>query len=614
MEEFVGGLWDRIITRTAYRGFPNARVELKEMEKIAPIFFRALGGDAGLNVRSGTATAHGARRSWLERVAGIGEKIELAWADESTLHLPALIELYPEKAQNRELYLWLIALAAHDVAPDDTWIVRNQKATQATLQALPGLASRYAKLVEAEFARRPDPARLPPDEAAAETAIRKALREPGSVSEFVAGRRPITPVPLWLHPEPPGAMGEQRKAGKDMPQQPDGGKVEKDAELRKKRRGENVEAPKPENPFILPFRAESLMTWAEYIKVNRSLDEDDNEDAVKAANDLDHLSVTSDGKTTASRIRFDLDLPAEADDDIVLRDGILLPEWHYRKQVLQPDHCRLQMLLARDAEPCDLPVQLRNTARRLRSQFQALTPQRARLRAQDSGSDLDLDACVRHAAEKSSGVPVSEPGLYIDSRNLQRDLSCLLLADLSLSTDSWVNNSARVVDVIRDSLMLFGEALSATGDRFALYGFSSVRRDNVRFHVLKEFGERYGSTIRGRLAAIKPGFYTRMGAAIRHSAEILSKQKSARRLLLILTDGKPNDLDKYEGRYGIEDTRVAIQEARRLGLTPFCVTIDEEANDYLPHLFGASGYVVVRDAALLPQVLPRLYVQLTGAN
>lgn len=613
MEEFVGGLWDKLITRTAYRGFPKARVELKEMEKIAPIFFRALGGDAGINVRAGTATTHGARRKWLERVAGIGDKVELAWTDESTLHLPASIDLYPNRDQNRELYLWLIALAAHDVAPDDEWIVRSQKATQATLTALPGFASRYAKLVEMEIARRPDPARLPSDEAEAELAIQAALREPGSVAAFMQGRRPAAPVPLWLHPEPPAGFGMERKAGKGEPQQPEGGKMEKDAEARK-RRAESVEMPKPSNPFVLPFRAESLMTWAEYVKVNRSLDEDDNEDAIKAANDLEFLSVSHDGKTTASRIRFDLDLPAEADDDFVLADGILLPEWHYRKQVLQPDHCRVQMLLAREAAPCDLPVNLRNTARRLRSQFQALTPQRARLRSQPSGSDLDLDACVRYAAEKASGVPVTEPGLYIDSRNQQRDLSCLLLADLSLSTDAWVNNSARVIDVIRDSLMLFGEALSATGDRFALYGFSSVRRDNVRYHVLKNFDERYGNTIRGRLAVIKPGFYTRMGAAIRHSANILSKQKSARRLLLILTDGKPNDLDKYEGRYGIEDTRVAIQEARRLGLTPFCVTIDEQAGDYLPHLFGAAGYVVVRDAAMLPQVLPRLYVQLTGAN
>lgn len=613
MEEFVGGLWDKLITRTAYRGFPKARVELKDIEKIAPVFFRALGGDAGLNIRACTATTHGARRRWMERVAGIGEKAELTWADDATLHLPASIDLYPERALNRELYLWLIALAAHDVAPEKAWVVRNQEAARATLEALPGMAARYRTLVDAEISRRIKPDRLPAADAAAEEAIRMALRNPGSVDAFIPGVKPPAPVPLWLHPEPPQARGEQRKPGQGEPQQPEGGKVDKDAEARK-RSAENVDNPKADNPFILLFRAESLFSWAEYVKVNRALDEDDNDDAVKAANDLDFLSVTPDGKTTASRIRFDLDLPAEADDDFVLADGILLPEWHYRKRQLQPDHCRLQMLLARDAPASDLPVALRATARRLRSQFQAFTSQRARLRAQAHGSDLDLDACVRFAAEKASGLPASEPGLYIDSRKQERDLSCLLLADLSLSTDAWISNAARVIDVIRDSMMLFGEALSATGDRFALYGFSSVRRENVRFHLLKGFDERYGAAIRGRLAAMKPGFYTRMGAAIRHSAAILSKQKSARRLLLILTDGKPNDLDKYEGRYGIEDTRVAVQEARRLGLTPFCVTIDEKAGEYLPHLFGANGYVVVRDAAMLPRVLPNLYVQLTGGD
>src|SRR3989304_5440760 len=136
MEEYIGGLWDKLITRTAYRGFPKARVELKEIERIAPIFFRALGGDAGLTIRAGTATTHGARRKWLDRVAGVGERVELAWLDDATLHLPAWIETFPERAQNRELYLWLIALAAHDVAPAASWIVRNQKATEATLQAL----------------------------------------------------------------------------------------------------------------------------------------------------------------------------------------------------------------------------------------------------------------------------------------------------------------------------------------------------------------------------------------------------------------------------------------------------------------------------------------------
>lgn len=611
MEEYIGGLWDKLITRVAYRGYPAARVELKQLERIAPIYFRALGGDSGLTLQAGTATTHGARRLWLERVAGISEKVELAWTNETTLHLPAWIEHFPSKELNRDLYFWLIALAAHDVAADASWIVRNQAATQACLLALPGLKTPYERLCLAEFALRPTPVSLPALEAKAELSIRQALSEPGSVSSFQAGRKPAAPVMLWLHPDPPQAMGEQRKAARNQPQQPDGGALKKEQQARK-RQAENVNMPDGKSPFMLLFRAESLFSWAEFVKVDRPLDEDDNDDAEKAANDLDFLSVASDNKTTTSRIRFDLDLPGESDDDLLLADGILYPEWDYRKRLLQAKHCRVQMMLAKDSPACELPIALKPTARRLRQQFQTLMPLRTRLKAQASGSDLDLDACVRFASEKNSGIPTSEPGLYIDQKQQIRDLSCLLLADLSLSTDAWVNNSARVIDVIRDSLYLFSEALATTGDRFALYGFSSVRRDNVRFHLLKGFDERYNEQIRGRLAALKPGYYTRMGAAIRHASQILSKQKTGRRLLLILTDGKPNDLDKYEGRYGIEDTRIAIQEARRLGLTPFCVTIDEKAGDYLPHLFGSNGYVLVKNAAELPQVLPRLYIQLTA--
>ncbi|MCC8999249.1 MAG: VWA domain-containing protein, partial [Candidatus Contendobacter sp.] len=169
----------------------------------------------------------------------------------------------------------------------------------------------------------------------------------------------------------------------------------------------------------------------------------------------------------------------------------------------------------------------------------------------------------------------------------------------------------RVIDVIRDSLFLFAEALAATGDRFGLYGFSSCKRQQVRVQRIKTFDERYSASIRGRINAIKPGYYTRMGAAVRYAAGLLNQQSATRRLLLLLTDGKPNDLDHYEGRYGIEDTRMALLEARREGLHPFCVTIDQDAGDYLPYLFGNKGFVLIRHPEELPRQLLRLYTQLT---
>ncbi|MDR2874843.1 MAG: VWA domain-containing protein, partial [Methylobacillus sp.] len=538
-------------------------------------------------------------------------RVELAWRDEETLRLPEQIALFPERGLNRDLYLWLIALSAASRDDDpQSWIIRNQQATIATLERFPGLMPRYRRLVAALLPLRFTPEQLPNDEAAQERAIRAALQNPGSVRDLPAARRPFQPVPLWPHPEPPLNPAAKNNAGDGAPEHESGAKKD-ESHSRRKHLAERTEMPDGKNGFLLMFRAESLFSWSEFVKVNRPQDDDeDTESAKLAAEDMDKLTVARDGKTSAAKLRFDLDLPSAGEDDTPLGEGIPLPEWDYKKRKLIPDYCRVQEMIASDAEAVELPPHLRRTAHRLRNQFQALAPVRTWLRAQQDGDEIDLDQWVRQEADRVTGG-AAERGLYRAQVNHQRDLACLLLADLSLSTDAAASDTARVIDVIRDSLFLFSEALSATGDRFALHGFSSLRRGHVRFHRIKSFDERYDGNARGRIAIIKPGYYTRMGAAIRHAANLLAKQKNQQRLLLLLSDGKPNDLDHYEGRHGIEDTRVAIMEARKQGLRPFCVTIDREASDYLPHLFGATGYAVIRHPEELPRELPLLYAQMT---
>ncbi len=607
MEAQVGAFWHKLITGVADQRFPEQAVTLEQISKTAGILFRAWGGDSGLVVKSASATTHGAKRSLLQCIAGSNLKTELTWLDGETLNLPALLDLFSQQSLNRDLYLWLIALAAAKPDPALSWIRRNQQATLEVLAKFPGLAARYQRLVEAVFLLRPQPKSLPAGESAQETAIRAALLEPGSVDRLPPADRAPQPVYLWLHPDPP-TRATARESSKD-PENHEGGDS-KNAANDRRYQAERAQMPDAKHSFMMFFRAESIFSWAEYIKVNRHTEQDNLPDA-RPAEDLDRLSVAQDGKTTASRLRFDLDLPSEAADDLPLGEGILLPEWHYKKQLLQPAHCRLQTMVARNAGPMALPAHLSATARRLRSQFEALTPVKVWLKGQFDGTELDLDACVQFTADRISGLNARQAGLYQAHHNRDRELACLLLADLSLSTDAHVNDHARVIDVIRDTLLLFSEALSATGDRFALYGFSSLRRENIRFHLLKEFEHKYNDVVRGRISALKPGFYTRMGAAIRHSSQLLSKQAATQHLLLILTDGKPNDLDQYEGRYGVEDTRIAIQEARQMGLRPFCVTIDEKGSRYLPHLFGVNGYVVIRKPSELPRQLPMLYAQLT---
>lgn len=619
MEEFVGKIWHNWVTKTADGHFPEAAVKLIDIEKTVGIFFRALGGDPGLKVAAATDDAHGARRTWLQRIAGSGEKQSLARRDAETLRLPPEISAFPEKSLNRDLYLWLAALAASNVAPGAPWFIRNQLASQAALATFPGLRPRYERLVAAHLASRIAPEQLQPDEAAQERAIRLALQHPATAKSTPAGpridglpplnsrkSRPPQPVILWLISSEVQVAGKMADPNEDLA--PEGsGNAEKEKSAHK---AEQVETPENKAAMLMVFRAESLPTWAEYVKVNRAYDDDEDPNAKNVANDLDKLSLTRDGQTAVSRVKFDLDLPSAAEDDMPIGPGIALPEWDYRKSVMYEKHCRVQPMIAHDALPAELPQALAATAKKLRGQFAALTPQRRWLKAQQDGAELDIDSCVRNQADRHSGH-TPETGGYLAQARCERDLACLLLADLSMSTDAWISDTHRIVDVIRDSLLLFSEALSATGDRFGIYGFSSLRRQNIRFHLLKDFNGHYNAAARGRILAIKPGFYTRMGAAIRQAANILYEQPASRRLLLIITDGKPNDLDLYDSRYGIEDTRMAVFEARRMGLTPFCVTIDREAGAYLPYLFGPAGFCVIRKPEELPRRLPLLYAQLT---
>lgn len=644
MEEVVGKLWHRFITRAAGGHFPEAVVKLKEIERMTGVFFRALGGDPGLRVAAATADVHGARRSLLSRIAGSDERIARARMDASTLRLPMELDALPERSLNRDLYLWLAALAAAQgtpIGPEDEAALANARTRLAplpegasadpatlelrlnqlaTLRALlrwPGLQARYDRLVAAVLRQRPDPARLPPEEAEREQRIRQALLQPGSVAALPAlppKGMPHQPVLLWLGDLVPGATAETRNGqGAEASANAQSKRDERETE-RQAHRVERVEQPQEKHGLLMIFRAESLLSVAEFLKVKRSTDDDPDDNAADAAANLEQLALSRDEERVASKVRFDLDLPSAAEDDVVLGDGIPLPEWDYRKHLLREDHVRLQELAAspRDprAAPVPLPQHLRRTARHLHRQFAALQPGRRWLKGQVDGSELDVDAVVRAATDRAIGHHPSDQ-LYLSLEKRERDLACLALADLSLSTDAWISSEARVIDVIRDSLLLFGEALSATGDRFALCGFSSVKRSNVRFHRLKDFSQRFDDAARGRIMAIKPGYYTRLGAAIRHATSVLEKQTAARRILLILSDGKPNDLDLYDGRYGIEDTRVAVIEARGRGIVPFCVTIDREGASYLPHLFGPGGYAVIREPDELPARLPMFYAQLT---
>jgi nitric oxide reductase NorD protein len=287
------------------------------------------------------------------------------------------------------------------------------------------------------------------------------------------------------------------------------------------------------------------------------------------------------------------------------RRGFVYPEWDHRLHAY-----RSQGAIVREpAAPLGEVAWIDATkarharlARRVRARFERLRPRHVRLDRQADGSEPDIAAWVGAFADTRAGVPL-DGRVYVERRPSRRELGVALLADVSASTDAWVSDTRRIVDVEKEALLVVCEALDALGDRYGIFAFSGESADDVAVLTLKAFDERRSLAVERRIAALDADRYTRVGAAIRHVTAALGRERATRRLLLILSDGKPNDVDVYEGLYGVEDTRQAVAEAHRQGVTTFCLTIDREAPRYARRIFGRTGFAVLRRTDELPAVM-----------
>ena len=613
MEEWVGEKWHNYIVGKSKKSYPKAKVKLEDFKTHLGIFFRAMGGDKSFAIENTSALRHGGYQGFLQKIAGSGEKTELAHFGVEQLYLPSELAYFSDKQLNKDLYLWLTSIASigseqSNEALNESWIIRNQKLTQKILTQYKGLKSKYHKIVEAHIAGRIPIDNLPLDLHALETLILDSLRDPfKEIISIPKSRFQPQVVILWLYQAP--LLRRKGKNSSDSEGQT-AANSNVNSKFKKKYKAEQIEANEKKGG-LMTFRLESLFSWSEFVNLDRNSEDEEDDDAIRTADDLDHLSITTG--ETSNKIKIDLDFPSSEYDDVVLISDVLLPEWDYKKQQLIKDHCALFLMQAKHENDNKLPNDIKWQAAKLRRQFDSLRPQRQWFNNQSDGDEIDINSYIAFNTDRLIGHSTTDPRLYRQLRNSYRDLSTLLLADLSLSTDAYATNDKKVIDIIRESLFLFAESLNASGDKFALAGFSSKRRNHVRYYPIKDFNDKYDEKTIALINAIKPGYFTRMGTAIRYASQQLAKQRSEQRLLLILTDGKPNDLDKYESRYGIEDTKHAILESKQLGLEPFCISIDQYQSDYLPYIFGSSSFVHIKRAEELPKKLPLLYLRLTGS-
>lgn len=289
-------------------------------------------------------------------------------------------------------------------------------------------------------------------------------------------------------------------------------------------------------------------------------------------------------------------------------DGVLsYPEWDYNRQRYRQDYCLLQEHTVKPGDPNFIQQTLqkyRGPLKSIRRSFEAVLGEDRLLRRQADGDDLDIDALIEAQADLVRGAEMDDR-VYSRHRRVDRDIAVMFMVDMSGSTRGWVN------DAERESLVLLCEALETLGDRYAIYGFSGRTHSRCAIYHIKRFDETYGRDVRDRISGIKPQTYTRMGVAIRHLGGLLNQVPARTKLLVTLSDGKPEDYGSYRGRYGIEDTRRALVEARRNGIHSFCITIDSEGGDYLPHMYGPANYAVIDQVSQLPLKVADIYRKLT---
>jgi hypothetical protein len=260
----------------------------------------------------------------------------------------------------------------------------------------------------------------------------------------------------------------------------------------------------------------------------------------------------------------------------------------------------------------------------IKHQFQMMRPESLlRVRNELDGEDYDLDAVINYVTDRRAayvGGGQQSERLYVKRLRRERDVAVSFLLDQSSSTartigrhplQPYTHPGRRIIEIEKEGLVLMSEALEAVGDAYAIYGFTSEGRRNVKFYVIKDFDERHSDEIERRIGGINYQHNTRLGAAVRHAAARLRAQEARTRLLIVLSDGRPYDHDYGDARYAREDTREALRQARVAGITPFCITIDRDSEAELKDLYGEVGYTIIDDVLSLPERMPAIYRRLT---
>ncbi|WP_374545061.1 nitric oxide reductase D protein, partial [Rhodoblastus sp.] len=440
-EEAVGSLWNRFVdTLDAAPSYPEAAVALASVRGSLGVLFRGLGGERGVEIKAGADDLSHHRRSWRRRLARDRERVKCARFDGSTLFLPEQIDEFADPALNRQLYLWLAALAAAAKpgapADDDPLrrdILRLRRAdadAEAAVELYPGLrsirAALYAATLVARPARQGPPleaeiedwirARLGCAPAYRDTTLQRALAGDNAALNSLrapADYRTYRPILLWGELSPAPAPGGRRLG--DEPHEPGAGAEQGAEKTLKAKRRKSDQADRRDS--LILHRFEAILSFGDFLNLNRDVDDDDEDSARKAAADADQIDLAQHHKKPRTRLKFDLDLAPEDGDREKLAGKFVYPEWDWKRATLVPEQARvLESEAPESPDGLKLDAAARRRIEAVRKRFEALRPRRKMLSRQVEGGEIDLDECVRALADRRANGEASDR-LYRDARN-----------------------------------------------------------------------------------------------------------------------------------------------------------------------------------------------------
>jgi nitric oxide reductase NorD protein len=373
---------------------------------------------------------------------------------------------------------------------------------------------------------------------------------------------------------------------------------------------DSLDDPGAEMPDHVFEKVEAL---EEYQGTPRKTDDDDSlEDHGEALRELEMRQLLRTPERPRSIYRADVILDGlglEVGDDS-RNAGIPYPEWDYRTRSYRKDWCFVQpgrSVTTVAGWGARIAAKHGALIRRLRRQFAALRSDMERLRRQPNGPEFDIDAIVNAEVERRTGHTPSE-AIYTDKRRDTHDIAALILLDLSYSTDAWLDGH-RVLDVITETILCAGEVLHDSIEKVAIAGFTSHTRRACGFSLLKDFREPW-LPARDRLGAAQAQGYTRIGPALRHAQELLENEHAQRKIVLLFTDGKPCDYDRYEGEHGNRDVKKAIETGRLHGIETHAFAIEKQAAAQFPAMFTRTGYDIIPNPSRLTDAICRVFARL----